>query len=147
MSRTYRSMGNRLGRCIRAPLRALCRARDFYVRSMTGCANRMYYGGSATAAISLPSVSRSSSMNGGWSADEDLLELMRAASQSRTRAAAADEGSVKRSQSVAAVRIDEDKPYEFSGDVKVGGSLIFPRSRSYAVGGKSRSATHAWKYN
>ncbi|KAG0466176.1 hypothetical protein HPP92_017756 [Vanilla planifolia] len=35
-----------------------------------------------------------------------------AASQPHS-AAAADEGSVKRSQSVAAVRIDEDKPHEF----------------------------------
>ncbi|KAG0463560.1 hypothetical protein HPP92_019123 [Vanilla planifolia] len=149
MTKGSGGFGNRLSRCVRAPLRALSRARDFYVRSMTDCAGRMHYG-TAAAPLSFPPVgnmSRSSSSNGRLSSsDEDLIELIRASSKSRLRAAAAAEGSVQRSQSVAAVRIDEDAPYESSGEVKIGGSLIFPRSRSCAVGGNTTRSAITWKY-
>ncbi|PKU60009.1 uncharacterized protein LOC110105616 [Dendrobium catenatum] len=152
MSKAQASTGNLLVRCFRAPYRALCRARDLYIKSMTGCAGRMHYG-DATVPISYPStfggsMSRSGSLSSLKlsSGDEDLIELIRAASQSRARAAAAAEGSVRRSQSVAAVRIDEDAPYEFTGEVKVGGSLIFPRSQSHAVGRRMVPSEVTWKY-
>ncbi|XP_020597316.1 uncharacterized protein LOC110037078 [Phalaenopsis equestris] len=154
MSKTQSSAaGNLLSRCFRAPYRALCRVRDLYIRSMTGCAGRMHYG-DAMVPISYPSTSGVSMSRSGTlksqpysSHDEDLIELIRAASQSRARADAAAEGSVRRSQSVAAVRIDEDAPYEFAGDVRVGGSLIFPRSRSHAVvGGRTAASAVGWKF-
>ncbi|PKA65963.1 hypothetical protein AXF42_Ash010372 [Apostasia shenzhenica] len=154
MTNGRKTIGNRLSRCARAPGRALRSARDFYVRSMIGCATRMH-GIVPAAPMSFDSsdvMSRSSSFNSGRpsSGDEDFRELVRAVSQSRIRAAAAaaaaSEGSMLRSQSVVAVRIDEDAPYEFSGDLKIGGSLIFPRSRSYAVGGKTAAAAGYWKY-
>ncbi|KAK8963130.1 hypothetical protein KSP40_PGU011809 [Platanthera guangdongensis] len=151
MSKSGATSGNRLTRCFRLPYRALCGARDFYIRSMTGCAGRMHYGAEAAPlsySISSRNMSRSSSVGGPLfsSGDEDLVELIRASSQSHVRDAAIAEGSVRRSQSVAAVRIDEDAPYESSGDVKIGGSLIFPRSRSHAVGKRRTLNAAVWEY-
>ncbi|KAF0908305.1 hypothetical protein E2562_024719 [Oryza meyeriana var. granulata] len=123
----------------RAPRRALGRARDFYVRSITGCAGHLppdtaFGYGYPTFAATSPAMSRNSSLasssrfSGG---DEDMRELIRAASQRLVaeQAAAAEPATVPRSQSVAMARIDEDRPCEFSG---VG--LMFPRSQSCAVG-------------
>ncbi|KAG0467188.1 hypothetical protein HPP92_018768 [Vanilla planifolia] len=155
MSKEQRNGRNKLGWCIRAPLRALCRLRDMYVRTMNGCAGRIPYRATASP-VSHPFIdmSRSSSVSNRGSrissADEDLIELIRASSQSRMRsaavAAAAEEAVVRRSQSVAAARIEEDAPYDFAGDVKVGESLIFPRSRSHAVGGKTALGAASSKY-
>ncbi|KAK8957741.1 hypothetical protein KSP39_PZI000265 [Platanthera zijinensis] len=133
--------GNRLTWCSRLPHRALCSARDFYIRSMTGCAGRMYYRDGAVPlsySISSRSVSRSSSVGfpSFSSGDEYLIELIRASSLTHARDAAIAEGSVRRSQSVTSVRIDEDLPYDPSGNVKIGGCFIFPRSRSHADGKK-----------
>lgn len=136
---------NRLLLYIKAPLRVLCRARDFYVRSMTSCAGRIDMEGGAyplgypMAAGPLP---RSFSVASGKSgaSEEDLQELIRTASLRRARSqganAAAVPGAVPRSQSVAVTRIDEDKPCEF-GDEKPVGEII-PRSRSYAPGAERK---------
>ncbi|CAN6181106.1 unnamed protein product [Urochloa humidicola] len=128
----------------RAPRRALCAARDLYVRSLTGCAGHL----PADAAFGYPSFaatpagfradsfasSRRSSSYSGAGDDEDLRELIRAASQRRAAEAAAAErhpAAVPRSHSVAMARIDEDAPCEFGG---CAAAAVFPRSRSYAVG-------------
>lgn len=127
----------------RAPRRALCRARDFYVRSITGCAGHLPpdaafgYGYPTFAAPMTPTMSRNSSFassrySAGGGGDDDMRELVRAASQrlaAERAAAAAEPATVPRSQSVAMARIDEDRPCEFAG---VG--LVFPRSQSCAVG-------------
>ncbi|CAN6209227.1 unnamed protein product [Urochloa humidicola] len=136
----------------RAPRRALCAARDLYVRSLTGCAGHLpgdaafgYPSFAAAApagfrADSFSSSRRSSSYSGAADADEDLRELIRAASQRRVAKAAAaaaaaeaerHPAAVPRSHSVAMARIDEDAPCEFSGSAA---AAVFPRSRSYAVG-------------
>ncbi|EHA8588538.1 hypothetical protein COCNU_scaffold005702G000020 [Cocos nucifera] len=118
----------------------LCRARDLYVRSLTGCAGRVQCG----AAIGYPtfaSVPRSFSVGSARtsSSDDDLRELIRAASQGRAGSLNARGCSVvPRSQSVAIGRIDEDQPCDFDEDVRVGSDLLFPRSRSCAVGAKRR---------
>ena len=121
----------------RAPLRALSAARDLYVRSLTGCAGHL----PGDAAFGYPSFagapagfrvdSFASSRRSSGAGDEDLRELIRAASQRRAAeaAAAALPAAVPRSQSAAAMaRIDEDGPCDFAGP------LVFPRSRSCAVG-------------
>ncbi|XP_010942045.1 uncharacterized protein [Elaeis guineensis] len=134
------SAASLFGRCARAPLRVLCRARDLYVRSLNGCAGRVQYG----AAIGYPTfatVPRSYSVGSARTSasDEDLRELIRAASQGRAGLLNARDGVVvPRSQSVAIGRIDEDKPCDFDDDVRVGSDLLFPRSRSCAVGAKRR---------
>ncbi|XP_073005846.1 uncharacterized protein [Typha latifolia] len=126
------SRGSRWSRCLRAPLRVLGRARDFYVRSMTGCAGHMNYG-APMGYPALGSVPRSYSMNS--TSDDDLRELIRAASQRRGGGGGGVAGHVQRSQSVAVGRIDEDAPLEFNDrDFKIGSDLLFPRSRSYAAG-------------
>ncbi|XP_040382285.1 uncharacterized protein LOC121055016 [Oryza brachyantha] len=128
----------------RAPRRALGRARDLYVRSITGCAGHLPpdaafgYGYPAFAAPATPAMSRSSSLASSSASsrfaggEEDMRELIRAASQrlAAERAAAAEPATVPRSQSVAMARIDEDRPCEFGG----AGLVVFPRSQSCAVG-------------
>ncbi|PAN09363.1 hypothetical protein PAHAL_2G017100 [Panicum hallii] len=128
----------------RAPRRALCAARDLYVRSLTGCAGHL----PGEAAFGYPSFagapgfrvdSFASSRRSSDAGDEDLRELIRAASQRRAAeaAAAAHPAAVPRSQSVAMARIDEDRPCDF------GGPLVFPRSRSCAVGAARRGRVAA----
>ncbi|CAL5077027.1 unnamed protein product [Urochloa decumbens] len=144
----------------RAPRRALCAARDLYVRSLTGCAGHLggdaAFGypsfaaappGSSFRAESFASSRRSSYSGGAGDADEDLRELIRAASQRRVAeaaaAAAAGErhpAAVPRSHSVAMARIDEDAPCEFGGSAA---AAVFPRSRSYAVGAGRRGRVAA----
>uniref|UniRef100_A0A0D9WV37 Uncharacterized protein n=1 Tax=Leersia perrieri TaxID=77586 RepID=A0A0D9WV37_9ORYZ len=138
--------GGKLARWLwRAPRRALGRARDFYVKSVTGCAGHLPpdaafgYSYPAFSAPS-PAMSRSSSYAssssrfaaGGGGGDDDMRELIRAASQrlaAEQAAANQPPASVPRSQSVAMARIDEDRPCEFAG-----AGLFFPRSQSCAVG-------------
>ncbi|XP_074592278.1 uncharacterized protein LOC141848061 [Curcuma longa] len=136
---------NRLLRYIKAPLRVLCRARDFYVRSMTSCAGRIdMEGGAYTVGYPMASgpLPRSFSVASGRSgaSETDLQDLIRTASLRRARSqgaiAGAVPGAVPRSQSVAVTRIDEDKPFEF-GDENSGGEIIL-RSRSYAPGAERK---------
>ncbi|XP_062214461.1 uncharacterized protein LOC133915347 [Phragmites australis] len=135
------SRGSKLRWLWRAPARALGRARDLYVRGLTGCARYV----PAEAAFGYPvfvpaSLSRSHSVAGSdWSAGggsgDDLRDLVRAASQKRVdqRERERELQAVARSQSMAALsmaRIDEDAPCEF-GD---GAGALYPRSQS-CVGG------------
>ncbi|PSR99923.1 3-isopropylmalate dehydratase large subunit like [Actinidia chinensis var. chinensis] len=147
--RTKTNHQNRFIRIITLPIRVLSRAKDFYVKSMVGCADRVSYGtptGVGSGQVS--SLPKSFSVGSGRSSDnEDLRELIRAAStrrfgggvetdlylqsQMRLPATAA---VVPRSCSVGMGRIDEDGPCDF-GEVGVGvrPELVYPRSRSYAV--------------
>ena len=109
----------------RGPRRALCAARDLYVRSLTGCAGHL----PGDAAFGYPTFaappsfradgSSASSRRSSFDTDDDLRELIRAASQRRVdeaaqaAAAARHPAAVPRSQSVAMARIDEDAPCEF----------------------------------
>ncbi|KAJ1263611.1 hypothetical protein BS78_09G199200 [Paspalum vaginatum] len=155
---------SRLGRWLGAPVRALSRACDSYVRRMSACAGRMpahagAYGGRG-AGLAPGSVqaatfsSRSSRRRGGEGGDDDISELVRAMSQrqaSRGRAAEGAEASAVpvRSRSVAVGRIDEDAPCEFGADddiVRVGGPPPVRRARSVAVvgsGGLSSASARA----
>ncbi|KAF7134285.1 hypothetical protein RHSIM_Rhsim08G0092500 [Rhododendron simsii] len=154
MSKKERSKESKLIRCIKSPIRVLGKVRDFYVKSMTGWAGKVEYGGvmvgAPTAQVSsLPkSFSVSSSNTSGD--EDDLRDLIRAAStrsleskvqlellrrQPAGRAGAgAANGVVPRSQSVAIGRIEEDKCYEFENDHmgKVNTEFV-PRSKSYDV--------------
>lgn len=123
----------------RRPRRALCAARDLYVRSLTGCAGHMP-GDAAfgyptfAAAPSFRSHSFASSSSSA-DADDDLRELIRAASQRRVaeeeqRRRQQHPATVPRSQSVAMARIDEDGPCDFDAAAYA----VFPRSRSCAAG-------------
>ncbi|XP_024008687.1 uncharacterized protein LOC112084094 [Eutrema salsugineum] len=81
---------NKFLRIILTPLRALGKARDLYVRSITGCAARTHY--SSTASVSGPfprsrssssaafSSSASSRRTTDFGIDDDYSELVRAAS-------------------------------------------------------------------
>nr|CAB3451834.1 unnamed protein product [Digitaria exilis] len=141
----------------RGPRRALTAARDLYVRSLTGCAGHL--GGDAafgypSFAAAAPAFGRTDSFSSFSSsrrsydasaaADEDLRELIRAASQRRAAEAEVARqqqqqrhpAAVPRSQSVAMARIDEDRPCEFTAGAAA--AAVFPRSRSYAVGAGRR---------
>lgn len=126
----------------RGPRRALCAARDLYVRSLTGCAGHLP-GDAAfgyptfAAAPSFGSFASSSSSRRASDADQDLRELVRAASQRRAAELERQRhpAAVPRSRSVAAAasamaRIDEDGPCDFASSA----AAVFPRSRSFAPG-------------
>ncbi|CAN6309173.1 unnamed protein product [Urochloa humidicola] len=119
-----------------------------YVRGLTGCARycpsdaAFGYPVFVPAASSALSRSRSAGHWGAASAaDEDLRELVRAASQRRVEQRAAELRAVARSQSMAAAlsmaRIDEDVPCEF-GDGP--GGAMGARSQSCVGGDVGRMA-------
>ncbi|KAI3460136.1 hypothetical protein Pfo_016799 [Paulownia fortunei] len=134
---------NRFLRIITTPFRALCKARDFYVKSMMDCANRNIIGLQGTSQA--PGVPRSFSVSSARSNDdEDFRELVRAASArsigSRGGLRGRPAGHAPRSISVAMGRIDEDRPCCYFGEhingnnvVNVKNELKYPRSKSHAV--------------
>ena len=151
--RTKTNHQNRFMRIITLPIRVLSRAKDFYVKSMVDCSDRVSYGtvmGVGSGQVS--SLPKSFSVGSGRSSDnEDLRDIIRAASTSRfgggmetdlylqsqmrrPATAAAAAAVVPRSCSVGMGRIDEDGPCDF-GAVGMGvrPELVYPRSRSYAV--------------
>ncbi|EOA33874.1 hypothetical protein CARUB_v10021366mg [Capsella rubella] len=83
---------NRFLRIITMPLKVLCKARDLYMRSITGCAARTHYS-SAVDAASVPfprsrstssafssSAASSRRRSSDYTFDDDYSELLRAAS-------------------------------------------------------------------
>jgi hypothetical protein len=137
----------------RGPRRALCAARDLYVRSLTGCAGHL----PADAAFGYPtfaaapsfgahsgfaSASSSRRYSSASDADEDLRELIRAASQRRAAELERQRhpAAVPRSHSVAGAmaRIDEDGPCDFASAAAA--VVLFPRSRSCVPPGSGRVA-------
>lgn len=150
------SKGSRFSRLMKAPIRVLIKARDFYLKSMTGCSTRFDFGGLAMGCptpqvpIALPrSFSTSSVKSSGSSNNDDYRELIRAASARTTFAynknmeldlgrkqqinSTGANMMMNRSRSVGIGRIDEDKACEFGeDDVKVN-TTMYPRSRSSAV--------------
>lgn len=158
MKEQQKGGGSKLGRWLGAPVRALSRACDSYVRRMSACAGMMPThagavggrGGFAPgmqAAATFSSRSRRSGAGG----DDDVDALVRAMSQrqaSARRAAGGGDGVAAavpaRSRSVAVGRIDEDAPCEFGADddVRVGGPPV-RRARSVAVGSAGLAARAA----
>ncbi|KAJ4962422.1 hypothetical protein NE237_022361 [Protea cynaroides] len=87
MSKGKGSKQTRLSRFIRAPVRILCKARDFYIQSLTSCAENIRYTryndtmALPTAPTStLPKSFSVSSSRSLANYDEDFRELLRVAS-------------------------------------------------------------------
>ncbi|PIN16923.1 hypothetical protein CDL12_10421 [Handroanthus impetiginosus] len=134
-------------RYIKSPIRVLARARDLYIQSLTGCAGHVSYGNSMGCPTpQIPSAPRSFSVKSPQSnyktAEEELRDLIRLAS---TRSAGIElrrsktsvphgggPAAVPRSHTVVFGRIDEDKPFEFAADDKVGLLGKVQRRASYA---------------
>ncbi|XP_020227463.1 uncharacterized protein LOC109808751 [Cajanus cajan] len=140
--------GNVLVRIAASPLRALGKAKDMYVRSITNCGNNISYGdplegaGRFSRSYSVATATTSSEIGG-----DDYAELLRAASartlvnridvdlvvkQQQRQQHGTSEG-LHKSSSVGMARIDEDTPYDADGGVAIV-TDPYPRSRSYAVG-------------
>ncbi|KAL0395841.1 UNVERIFIED_CONTAM: hypothetical protein Scaly_0032500 [Sesamum calycinum] len=115
---------SRFARYMRGPVKALARARDLYVRSLSGCADHVHCADSmGFPAPHFESLPRSFSTNSSYSKDEDLKELVRIAStRSLTGKVEAElhrsgkPSAVARSRTVVIGRIDEEKPCEFGED-------------------------------
>ncbi|KAL8494589.1 hypothetical protein ACS0TY_025426 [Phlomoides rotata] len=142
------SQGNKFVRIISIPGRALSKARDFYVKSMNGYADRISCG-------PVPSASQITGLPKSFSArsytDEDLRELVRVSSGRRSDDRADVDLHVgrhgprampPRSSSVAMGRIDEERPCCYFSEDHVDTNLVFtakseinryPRSKSHAV--------------
>ncbi|XP_058068710.1 uncharacterized protein LOC131218045 [Magnolia sinica] len=144
------SSSNKLTRCLKAPFRVLCRARDFYIKSMNNCSSRIDYGAAmgcpAAVVYTLP---KSFSMNSTRTReDEELRELLRIVSKRERVAKSTTTTTVKnavgakntkglpKSFSMGIGKIDEDEPCYFQDDFKMGSTnaSVFPRSRSYGMG-------------
>ncbi|XP_077215617.1 uncharacterized protein LOC143850235 [Tasmannia lanceolata] len=133
---------NKFTHYMKAPARALCRARDFYVRSMIKCSGSVNYGGAAAGPMMASSLPKSFSTNSSRAStdDDDLREVMRMVSQKSMREkvqnlkATSRSNGLPKSFSVAIGRIDEDMPCNFQEDLKAKSDVFYPRSRSYAVG-------------
>ncbi|XWS68146.1 hypothetical protein CRYUN_Cryun04dG0066200 [Craigia yunnanensis] len=124
------------------PMRALHKARDFYVKSMEECASKVGYGGviGCPAAPQVSRLPRSFSVNYSKPNNEKkFMNFLDAMSKKRSmesnlqeeemRHAMKDQyGRLKRSfsTSVGLARIDEDKPCYFEEDA------LYARSRSHA---------------
>ncbi|OWM65688.1 uncharacterized protein LOC116201248 [Punica granatum] len=138
-----------LCKCLKSLFAVLSKARDFYVRSIINCSGRARYGPSSSQLQGLPkSISSSSSKSTVLYTDEDIRELIRAASRQSLRDKIVLEippehygyynnisGKIARSFTSGIGRIDEDKPCEFGEDVRVDVSMnaLCPRSKSHAV--------------
>ncbi|KAL3640348.1 hypothetical protein CASFOL_015316 [Castilleja foliolosa] len=150
-------------RYLKAPVKILARARDFYVHSLNGCAGHAAYYGSAVGCptpYNPASLPRSFSTNSSYNPsqrDEDIRDLVRIAStrgligkteadllrsgKSKSPAAVNSGGAAEmnRSRTILIGRIDEEKPCEFEGnDVGEVRSLLYQRSKSYAASGRSK---------
>ncbi|KAK8710332.1 hypothetical protein V6N13_145662 [Hibiscus sabdariffa] len=142
------SKESKLSRYLKAPIRFLIKAGDFYVKSMTEYSEKVGHGtvlGCPTGHV-VNALPRSYSVGSTRSshADDDFRELLRAASTRHLddgkarldrvqRQQARQSPKMPRSQSVGIGRIDEDKPCDFDADFIKVKPAYFPRSRSYAV--------------
>ncbi|XP_022773926.1 uncharacterized protein LOC111316178 [Durio zibethinus] len=149
---TKGSKESKLSRYLKAPIRVLVKARDFYMKSMTEYSDRLGYGtvmGCPTGQVNTLPRSYSVGSTKSGDGDDDLKELMRVAStrslgnkvkldllkrqQARQSPNTTVTNNLPRSRSVGIGRIDEEKPCDFEEDhmkVKTDG---FQRGRSHAV--------------
>ncbi|PON40317.1 hypothetical protein PanWU01x14_298040 [Parasponia andersonii] len=144
---------SRIIRVMKAPLRALIKARDFYIKSMTECSCRFDYGtviGCPTAqATTLPRSFSSSSTKSTNSTDDyrilvkaastnslgnriDLTDFVKKQQVQQQAIRKSPANNLPRSRSIGFGRIDEDKPCEFEDTVEVK-TDAYPRSRSHAL--------------
>ena len=157
---------NKFLRIISAPLRALGKARDFYVRSITGCSARTHYSSAASVSTPFPRSRSSSSAAFSSSAstrrttdfgiDDDYSELVRAASvrslghtneidmflHEKLQQEKLRQRGLPKSSSVGMAKIEEeDEAEEGSVNPKMAkkvSDLKYPRSKSYAVTGSPK---------
>ncbi|XP_012488252.1 uncharacterized protein LOC105801544 isoform X1 [Gossypium raimondii] len=141
------SKESKLSRYLKAPIRFLIKAGEFYVKSLTQYSERVGYGtvmGCSTGQLNTFPRSYSVSTTRSGNGDDDLRELIRAASTRSLdnnnrvqldlvrRQQARQSLKMPRSHSVGIGRIDEDRPCDFDEDIKVNIDYV-PRRKSHAV--------------
>ncbi|KDP44540.1 hypothetical protein JCGZ_16373 [Jatropha curcas] len=124
---------SKLMQITRAPIRILCKARDFYVNGMLDLSNSGKVGyGSAGSGAGAPHLPRSFSVNSSKAMnDEEFKQLLQLFSCEKD-----DFCGMKRSYTVRVGkigRIDEDKPCSFREDDNEGAASLYPKSRSHVV--------------
>lgn len=165
--KTKASQHNKFLRIITVPVRALSRARDFYVRSLTDYADRMNYG----SAMPIPVTSQVTALPRSFSVSSARSHaepgLVRASTTRSMGDRAELESYIKqqmkvppvgprpgptgmppRSTSVAMGRIDEDRPCCYFGEDSVSDSSFvnskYSRSKSHAVTPRRLQAFWVW---
>ncbi|XP_071714210.1 uncharacterized protein [Rutidosis leptorrhynchoides] len=144
---------NLIIKILTTPYRAICKAKEFYIRSITDCTNPSNYARPVTNPLSRTT---SASSFGSSAISEDLRELIRAnstTSMNDLNISRSDlelyikqqqnmmmgSRKVPRSVSVGMGRIDEDGPVSnFNYDDDLGRKvksdhMMFPRSKSHAI--------------
>ncbi|XP_038884662.1 uncharacterized protein LOC120075388 [Benincasa hispida] len=129
-------------RFVTLPIRALGKAKDFYVRSIMDCAPRVSHGYPSGQLPVLPKSYSSRSCRSNET--DDFRELVKAASVRSLDIKDIDADilypqrlkqskGLPKSCSVGMGRIDEDTACEFEDGVEDKADLVYPRSKSYAV--------------
>ncbi|KAJ4716119.1 3-isopropylmalate dehydratase large subunit like [Melia azedarach] len=120
------------------PIKILSKVGDFYVKGMENCNNRVSFS-SWIGCPSTPGVrlTRNFSFNSFTASDdEEFGQLLRAASEKKTRQTALQTSMMGRSYSISVGkigRIEEDKPCAFEED-GLKSELVYLKSRSHVVG-------------
>ncbi|KAK3210995.1 hypothetical protein Dsin_015701 [Dipteronia sinensis] len=144
------SKDGKLSKYFKSTLRILSKARDFYIRTMTECSDKVTYAtamGCPTAQpISLPRSYSTMSSSKSSNNEEDFRELVRAAStrglggriehdllRKQQVRQTPTTNNMPRSYSVGVGRIDEDKPCDSFDEDVLHKTSVYPRSRSHAV--------------
>ncbi|KAL3618882.1 hypothetical protein CASFOL_037110 [Castilleja foliolosa] len=136
---------SKFSKYIHVPLQVLARARDFYMKSLTGFSGPVPYGNAMGCPTpNITSITRSVSVNSNHkTAEQELRDLIRVGSIRRHDEAEAELRRSKsaqplggrgrvvaRSNTVAFGRIDEDMVFEYGDEDEIG---LLSRSKSYAV--------------
>ncbi|KGN62434.1 uncharacterized protein LOC105434639 [Cucumis sativus] len=133
---------NKFIRFVTLPIRALGKAKDFYVKSIMDCAPRVSHGYPSGQLPILPKSYSSRSCRSNET--DDFRELVKAASVRSLDIKDIDADilypqrqrqskGLPKSCSVGMGRIDEDTACEFEEGVEDKAHLAYPRSKSYAV--------------
>ncbi|KAK2656786.1 hypothetical protein Ddye_009838 [Dipteronia dyeriana] len=140
------SRDGKLSKYFKSTLKILSKARDFYIRTMTECSDKVSYattiGCTAGQPICLPRSYSTMSSSKSSNNEDDFRELVRAASTRGPGGRVEHDlirqtpttNNMPRSYTVVVGRIDEDKPCDsFDVDVLLK-TNVYPRSKSHAVG-------------
>lgn len=144
MMKAKASHQNKFMKILSIPIRALAKARDFYVKSMNNYADKVHYGAGPGWGSAPYSVPRSFSTNSARSSDEDdFKELMRAAStntlgkridlNAALSGASKSNSSTTRSQSQSHEAMQQQQQQQQHGN-GINGKVIRRVPRSASVG-------------
>lgn len=126
------------GRCVRSAIEALRRLRDSYVRSLAELSGSMPHAAATGYGIFTTNYGFPMEITSSWDTREISRPCLEAPGNRRAKGRA-----VPFSRGLVLETIDEDKPCEFGGDVRVGSGLPLRRRGSCDARGKGTVRRYA----